>query len=207
LSPVREKVFVVDDDPVVRKTLSRLLRISGFECTSFESAEALLADFDLDSDDEGCAILDVEMPGLDGLGLQEALLARGSVLPILFLTGRGDVPASVRAMKAGASDFLTKPVEDTTLLAAVRQALARGRSARSARSGSLEARAKLATLTPREREVLDGVIAGRLNKQIAADLGITEATVKVHRGRVMEKAGVESVADLVRLVEKAGRTA
>ena len=204
MSPSRERVYVVDDEPVVRKTLSRLLRVSGFECLTFDSAEALLDA--LDPDAEGCAVLDVAMPGLDGLALQEALVGRGSILPILFLTGRGDIPASVRAMKAGASDFLTKPVEDATLIAAVRLALERGRAVRSARRDALDARARLASLTPREQEVLDGVVAGRLNKQIAADLGITEATVKVHRGRVMEKAGVSSVPDLVRLAERAALT-
>jgi FixJ family two-component response regulator len=201
LSLSREKVFVVDDDPTVRRTLSRLLRLSGFECVTFESAEALLGA--LDPDAEGCAVLDIAMPGLDGLALQGALADRGSVLPILFLTGHGDVPDSVRAMKAGASDFLMKPVEDATLVAAVRQALESGRAARSARRDAMDARARLDSLTRREREVLEGVVAGRLNKQIGADLGITEATVKVHRGRVMEKTGVSSVPDLVRLAELA----
>jgi FixJ family two-component response regulator len=201
MSP-RERVFVVDDDPVVRRSLARVLRLSGFDAATFESAEALLDG--LEAETEGCAILDLALPGLDGLALQESLQARGSALSILFLSGRGDIPGSVRAMKAGATDFLTKPVESATLIAAVRHALERGREASTHRREAKDVRAKIGTLTPREREVLENVVAGRLNKQIAGELGISEATVKVHRARVMEKMGVSSVADLVRCVERVG---
>ena len=197
-----ERVYVVDDEPAVLKSLWRLLRVAGFEVATFASPQEFLAK--LDPDAAGCALLDVAMPGLDGLALQEALASRGILLPVIFLTGRGDVPASVRAMKAGACDFLTKPVDDGVLLEAVRLALERGRAARAVRRELEEARDHLASLTPREREVLEGVAAGRLNKQIAGDLGITEKTVKVHRARVMEKLGASSVADLVRLADRAG---
>jgi len=144
------------------------------------------------------------MPGLHGLALQEALVSRGIALPTLFLTGHGDVPQSVRAMKGGAVDFLTKPVDDAVFLRAVREALERGRSGRTDREESARIRSRLATLTPREREVLEGVVAGRLNKQIGGELGIAEKTVKVHRGRVMEKMEARSVAELVRMADRAG---
>ena len=196
-----EAVYVVDDEPGVRKSLWRLLRSAGYEVSTFASAEEFLEQ--LVPDAEGCAILDVSMPGLDGLALQRALAERSADLPVLFLTGRGDVPASVKAMKAGAVDFLTKPVEDRVLFEALRQALERGQARRRERRRLAEARERLEALTPREREVLDGVVAGRLNKQIAGDLGIAEKTVKVHRARVMEKLGASSVAELVRLADSA----
>ena len=192
----------MDDEPVVRKSIARLLRLSGFEAVSFESADDFLRGVVPEA--EGCAILDIAMPGLDGLALQQALIDRGIALPILFLTGHGDVPGTVRAMKAGASDFLTKPVEDATLIAAVHAALERGRAAREARQDHASIRARLELLTPREREVLEYVVAGRLNKQIGGELGITEATVKVHRGRVMEKMRVTSLAELVHLADRIG---
>jgi FixJ family two-component response regulator len=144
------------------------------------------------------------MPGLDGLELQRALSERGHRLPVVFLTGQGDIPKSVRAMKDGAVDFLTKPVDDEVLIAAVRRALEKDRAGRRARGELADARARLATLTPRERDVLEGVVAGHLNKQIAGSLGIAEKTVKVHRGRVMEKMGAASLADLVRLADHLG---
>lgn len=195
-------MFVVDDDPAVLKSLWRLFRSAGFEVATFGSAEAFLRH--LESEASGCAVLDVSMPDLDGLTLQQTLVERGVDLPVLFLTGQGDIPKSVRAMKAGASDFLTKPIDDEVLLGCVRQALERSRALRESRWRSLDVRERLASLTPREREVLEGVIAGRLNKQIGGDLGIREATVKVHRGRVMEKMGASSVADLVHLADRAG---
>ena len=197
----QELIYVVDDDPAVLKSLWRLLRSAGYEVATFSSpGEFLVA---VDAGTSGCAVLDLAMPGLDGLELQRALQASGCDLPVLFLTGHRDIPSSVRAIKAGAVDFLTKPVEDEALLAAVRRALETGRAARRANRGRDDARRRLETLTPREREVLEGVVAGKLNKQIAADLGIAEKTVKVHRGRVMHKLEVSSVADLVHLANRA----
>jgi FixJ family two-component response regulator len=197
-----ERVYLVDDEPAVRKALGRLLRSAGVEVATFGSAEEFLGA--LEEEAAGCALLDVAMPGLDGLALQETLARRGIDLPVLFLTGHGDIPMSVRAMKAGASDFLTKPVDGKVLVAAVRRALERGRSLARARREDAEIHRRLASLTPREREVLQGVVSGRLNKQIAADLGISEKTVKVHRGRVMEKMNAPSLAELVRLADRAG---
>ena len=148
-------------------------------------------------------LLDLEMPDLNGLELQQALTERGGALPIIFLSAHGDVPLSVQAMKAGASDFLTKPVRDQVLRAALRAAFEKDRVTRLARAELIEIEARLATLTPREHEVLERVIAGQLNKQIAGDLGTGDHTIKVHRARVMEKMKVESLAELVRLVERA----
>ena len=144
------------------------------------------------------------MPGLDGLALQQALTAAGSHRPVIFITGKGDIPTSVRAMKAGADDFLTKPVQDLDLLEAIARAEALDAKSRQIDNEAASIRVKIATLTPREREVLTHVVAGRLNKQIAGDLGTVEKTIKVHRGRMMEKLGVRTVVDLVRLAEKAG---
>src|SRR5438132_13586427 len=155
----------------------------------------------------GCLVLDVGMPALDGLELQHILAEAGSLLPIIFLTGTSDIPKSVQAMKHGASDFLTKPVNDEDLLAAVRVALEKNRALRRQRAELSEIRARLATLTPREREVLEYVVTGKLNKQIAGDLGTVEQTVKVHRARVMQKVEVHSVDELVRLPERCGMSA
>ena len=152
----------------------------------------------------GCLVLDVALPGLDGLELQQALAASGCARPIVFITGRGDIPTSVRAMKSGAVDFLTKPVDDEELLAAVRNAIEMDRRARVAQVELDALGQRLASLTPREREVLAHVVAGRLNKQIAADLGTVEKTIKVHRARVMEKMAARSLADLVRIAERLG---
>jgi len=195
-------VFVIDDEESVRKALARLLRSAGFNPAVFGSSHEFLEAQVPDA--PGCLVLDLAMPGLNGLELQRALADRGAGWPIIFLTGRADVPMSVEAMKQGAFDFLTKPVHDETLLAAVRHALEGDRAARHARSQLDEVDRRLATLTPREREVLAQVVAGRLNKQIAADLGTVEKTIKVHRARVMEKMKVQSVAELVRLTERAG---
>ena len=202
MSASRERVFVVDDDPAVRKSLSRLLRSAGLEALTFGSPEEFLRR--LDREAAGCAILDVAMPGLDGLALQRELSSLGSELPVIFLTGHGDIPKSVQAMKGGATDFLTKPVDDEVLLGAVRRALEADRAARQDRRQIAEIRGRLGALTSREREVLEGVVAGRLNKQIAGDLGIAEKTVKVHRGRVMQKMRAVSLAELVRLADRAG---
>ena len=195
-------VFLVDDDPAVLKGLERLLRAAGFAVRGFTSPEAFLDQHD--AAHPGCAVLDLAMGGLSGLDLQRALAARGCDRPVVFLTGRGDIPASVRAMKAGAVDFVTKPVDDEELLTAVRLALDKDRQAREARIKLEAIERRLSALSPRERDVLRHVVAGRLNKQIAAELGTAEKTVKVHRGRVMVKMGVRSVAELVRLTEQVG---
>ena len=195
-------VFIVDDDPSVLKGLSRLLRSAKLNPVTFASPHEFLDRYDPHT--SGCLVLDVAMPGLDGLKLQQALIAKGSEIPIIFLTGHGDIPMSVRAMKHGAIDFLTKPVNDEDLLKAIRIAIETDRVNRKTRAEINNIRHRLATLTPREREVLEHVLTGELNKQIAGDLGIVEKTIKVHRGRVMEKMGVTSVAELVHLCEVAG---
>jgi FixJ family two-component response regulator len=195
-------VFLVDDDASVLKALSRLLRAKSYDTQSFTSPQAFLAGHDPSK--PGCAVFDVSMPGLDGLELQQALTAGGSQRPVIFLTGKGDIPTSVRAIKAGASDFLTKPISANDLLGAVARAEREDARIRLVNAEMELINAKIATLTPREREVMTHVISGKLNKQIAGDLGTVEKTIKVHRGRVMEKLGVRSVAELVRLAEKAG---
>jgi FixJ family two-component response regulator len=195
-------IHIVDDDAVVLRSLARLLGAAGHRCATHGDAEAFLASHDPDA--PGCAILDLGLPGMDGFAVQQQLAACGAGRAVIFLTGAGDIPASVRAMKAGAVDFLTKPVEAAALLSAVAQALDRDAAARAARAGEDEVRRNLARLTPREREVLDGVLAGQLNKQIAWDLGTAEKTVKVHRGRMMKKMGVRTVADLIRIVTAHG---
>ncbi len=195
-------VFLVDDDPAVLKGLSRLLRSAGFSVAQFESAQAFLEGDNCSA--PGCIVLDVAMPDLDGLGLQEALTARNSELPIIFLTGHGDIGMSVQAMKAGATDFLTKPVDETKLLDAVRAAIEKNDLARLERAELDDIRQRFSTLTPREREVLALVVSGHLNKQSAAVLGTVEQTIKVHRARAMEKMKVNSLAELMRLVNRAG---
>jgi FixJ family two-component response regulator len=194
-------VFVVDDDPAVLKSLARLLRSAQLNVATFDGPQAFLEGHDPHA--PGCLLLDIAMPGLNGLALQKALAALGSATPIVFLTGQGDVPSSVQAMKHGALDFLTKPVNDDELIAALQSAIDRDRVARRARAEVDDILQRLATLTPREREVMQHVISGHLNKQTAADLGTVEKTIKVHRARVMEKMKVQSVAELVRLAEKA----
>jgi FixJ family two-component response regulator len=195
-------IFLVDDDAGVLKALSRLLRAKGYEVRPFASAEEFLEGHD--SAVAGCAVFDVAMPGLDGLALQQIFTASGNQRPVIFLTGKGDIPKSVRAIKAGAIDFLTKPVRDKNFLDAIARAEEVDARTRQTSADLAAIQAKITTLTPREREVLTHVIAGRLNKQIAGDLGTVEKTIKVHRGRMMEKLGVHTVVDLVRLAEKAG---
>jgi FixJ family two-component response regulator len=195
-------VFLVDDDAGVLKALARLLRVKGYEVRSYSSPHEFLAHHDPDV--PGCAVFDVAMPGLDGLGLQQALTAGGLARPIIFLTGKGDIPTSVRAMRAGAVDFLTKPVSDQSLLDAIARAEEQDIRSRRDQAEMSLIQARIASLTPREREVLTHVVAGRMNKQIAADLGIVEKTIKVHRGRVMGKLGVRTIVDLVRIAERAG---
>jgi FixJ family two-component response regulator len=195
-------VFLVDDDPSVLKGLARLLRSAKLNAVAFASAQEFLDKHDPHA--AGCLVLDVAMPGFDGLQLQQALIRKGSEMPIIFLTGHGDIPMGVRAMKGGAIDFLTKPVNDEELLRAIHLAIEADRVRRQSRAERDDIRRRLATLTPREREVLDQVIAGKLNKQIAADLGAAEKTIKIHRGRVMEKMQAQSVVELVRIAEKVG---
>ena len=198
-------VFLVDDDPSILRALTRLLRAGGHQVSAFRSPRDFLAQHDAAV--PGCVVLDLAMPGLNGLELQTALAAAGCQRPIVFISGHGDVPSSVRAMKAGAVDFLTKPVSEENLLAAIQRAIERDRLMRDARAQLQAIGERLNRLTPREREVLQHVVAGQLNKQIAADLGTVEKTVKVHRSRVMEKMGVRSLADLVRMAERVGLTA
>ncbi len=195
-------IFLVDDDPSVLKALSRVLREGGWRVETFESAEAFLARRDQNA--EGCLVLDVTMPGLDGLELQRRLAAAGESLPIVFVTGHGDIPMSVRAIKAGAEDFLTKPVQGKVLVAAVHAAIDHHASVRQALAETAELRQRLASLTPREREVLAALAAGRLNKQIAADLGVVEQTVKFHRARIMERMQAKTVAELMHIAGRLG---
>jgi FixJ family two-component response regulator len=194
------KVFVVDDDPSVLRSVERLLCPAGYAVVAYASPRAFLECAPLDQ--PACAVVELCMPELGGLDLQEELSRRGFPLPLVFLTGHADVPSSVQAMKAGAIDFLSKPCDDTALLAAVERALARDAEARAARAEREAARARFAALTPREREVCALIARGLMNKQIAAELGAAEKTIKIHRGRVMEKLGAESVVDLVRLVDR-----
>ena len=195
-------VFIVDDDSAVLKSLARLLRSARLNVMAFGSPQEFLERHDPRA--PGCLVLDLAMPGLNGLELQAALTVKGSAIPIIFLTGHGNIPTSVQAMKRGALDFLTKPVNDDDLLKAVQVAIEKDRIARIARAELEDIQARLDSLTPREREVLTHVVSGQLNKQTAADLGTVEKTIKVHRGRVMEKMKVQSVAELVRLAERAG---
>jgi len=194
---MKPTVFLVDDEEPVRKAVSRLLRAENIEVAAFASPLEFLAAYDPEI--PGCLLLDLQMPALNGLELQKALLGKGGVLPIVFLSGQADVPVSVQAMKLGAHDFLTKPVSDDVLLAAVRAAFAKYVQDQVKREKKAEVATRIASLTPREREVLSHVTTGRLNKQIADDLGTVEKTIKVHRSRVMEKMKVRSLAELVRL--------
>ncbi len=196
-------VYVVDDDPGVRKALARLLESAGFRTALSESSPAFLATYDATV--PGCIVLDVAMPGTTGLELQAQMPALGVECPVVFLTGSGDIPSSVRAMKAGAVDFLTKPVDADALIEAVSRAVARGMDMRRASLERSSAEALLDTLTPRERELVPYLLTGRLNKQIAADLGVVEKTIKIHRSRVMQKLGVRSPVELLRFLERAGR--
>jgi FixJ family two-component response regulator len=190
-------VFVVDDDASVRKSLARLIKAAGYEAEAFGSVGDFLARRPYDG--PCCLVLDVRMPGRTGLDLQEALRAAGRRLSIVFITGHRDVPVSVKAMKGGAVDFLTKPVDEGTLLGAIEQAVARTLADRRRQARQTEIQRRIATLTPREAAVFALVVTGMLNKQIGSELGIGEKTVKVHRARVMEKMQAGSLAELVRL--------
>jgi RNA polymerase sigma factor (sigma-70 family) len=195
-------VYIVDDDEAVRTGFSRLLQSVGYPVRTYASANEFLKD--TRSDRPGCIVLDVQMPELTGLDLQQELKKADLNLPIVFVTGHGDVPMSVQAMREGAVNFLSKPVDEEDLLAAIREGLATSENNHAQHKESAAVRKRAEELTPREKEVLEHVIAGLLNKQIAAELGISEKTVKVHRGRVMDKMNAESVAELVVLSQKAG---
>jgi FixJ family two-component response regulator len=196
----RATVFVIDDEKSVRRSLGRLLKAAGYSVEAFASAREFLEQ--PPPDGVGCLVLDLKMPDLNGLELQQALTEANRILPIVFITGHGDIPTSVRAMRAGATDFLSKPFDAGDLLEAIERALETARQALNERTACADVERRLATLTPREEEVLRHVITGQLNKQIAADLGTSEKTIKVHRGRVMHKMQVQSVAELVRLCER-----
>jgi FixJ family two-component response regulator len=196
-------VIIVDDDPSVRNALSLLLSSVGHQVKTYGSAQAFL-DSGLDPRGPACLVLDVRMPGLSGLDLQQELTARNRSLPIIFITGHGDIPMSVRAMKKGAVDFLPKPFDDSELLTAVQTALQKAARTNADHQEQEAIRQRLETLTPREHEMLTYLLTGLLNKQIAFELDIAERTVKAHRKQVLRKMGVASIAELVRLAEKAG---
>jgi FixJ family two-component response regulator len=195
-------VFVVDDDEPMRRSLENLIRSVGLRVEAFATAQEFLRG--KRPDVPGCLVLDVRLPGLSGLDLQKRMAEANSEIPIIFITGHGDIPMTVQAMKAGAVEFLTKPFRDQALLDAIQQALERDRHAREQRAKVEELRSRYRSLTPREREVIALVVVGLLNKQIAGELGTSEAAVKVHRQHVMEKMGAGSLADLVRLAERLG---
>jgi FixJ family two-component response regulator len=196
-------VFVIDDDPSVRKALARLFKYEGFRVETFATAEEFLRHPLLDS--PACLILDVRMPGLNGLELQTRLTKANAHLPIVFITGHGDIPMTVRAMKAGAVDFLPKPFDGRQLVEIVRKAIARHVQTRRADADLADVRRRLESLSPRERQVMDLVVRGLVNKRTAHKLGVTEKTVKVHRARVMRKMRARSLAELVRLSQKVMR--
>jgi len=201
-STLVQTVFVIDDDASIRKSLSRLLRSAGYTTETFACAEEFLGRDHFNG--IGCLLLDVQMPGLSGIDLQEELSKADYHMPIIFITGHGNIPMSVQAMKKGAVDFLTKPFNDKELLQTIEKAIEKDTHARAEYDETLDIRRRIELLTPRENEILPYIITGMLNKQVALKLGIAEKTVKVHRGRIMEKLRVDSVADLVRLAEKVG---
>lgn len=195
-------VYLVDDDAGVRTALSRMLRLEGYQIAAFESAEAFLAAQEARA--PGCVVLDVSMPGLDGLALQRELRARADELPVVFLTGYGDIPMTVDAMRAGAVDFLTKPVESARLLAAVRAGLERQATQQRDREQDARIRERHARLTPRERDVLALLVTGKLNKQVAAELGLALQTVKFHRAKIMERMQAATTAELMHMLARIG---
>jgi FixJ family two-component response regulator len=202
MNEIEPIVFVVDDDLSVRRSTERLLRAAGMEVQTFKSAREFL---EISRPERpACLVLDVRMPGLNGMDLQRELTQSGRHVPIIFITAHGDIPMSVRAMKAGAAEFLTKPFRSRILVEAVRAAISKDQAARKGRSEIEELRQRYEHLTPREREVLPLVAAGLMNKEVAGKLGTTERTIKFHRAHIMQKARVQSLADLVRMVEKLG---
>ncbi len=198
----REIIYLVDDDVSHLRSLARLLRAAGFEVVIHDSAAEFLAELKPGMD--GCVITDLMMPGIDGMDLQQGLLAAGNPLPVIFLSGHGDIPTSVQAMRSGAEDFLTKHAPKEKIFEAIRRALARNATDRARRARIDDLRRPFAQLTEREREVLRQVVQGKLNKQIAADLGLHERTVKFHRSHLTTKLGVHSVAELTRMADEAG---
>jgi FixJ family two-component response regulator len=195
-------VFIVDDDAAVCRALQRLLESVGLDVTTFGSAQEFLDEFDAGR--PGCLVLDVRMPGLSGLDLQDVLNSKNVTIPIIFISAHGDVPVSVRAMKAGAMDFFQKPIHHQTFLDAVNRALAKDAEVRKQESEKDDIRRRVESLTPREREVLNLLVAGLRNKQIAGELGASERTIKIHRARVMEKMEAESLPDLVLMAQAVG---
>lgn len=195
-------VFVVDDDESMRRSLATLLRSVGLDARVFSSPDEFM--HAERPDIPGCLVLDVRLPGMSGLAFQQALGKAGIAMPVIFITGHGDVPMTVRAMKAGAVEFLTKPFDDQVLLDAIHAAIARDRVRRGEAAQLAELQARYRTLTEREREVFGLVVAGRLNKQIAGELGLSVVTVKVHRGQVMRKLAARSIVDLVRMADQLG---
>ena len=195
-------VFVVDDDASVREAVERLVRSAGLRVEAFASAEEFLTRPKADA--PSCLVLDVQLPDLSGLDLQRRMADASNDIPIVFITGHGDIPTTVRAMKAGAVEFLTKPLVEGDLLESIRHAIARDRADRRHHADTADLRARFASLTPREEEVMAWVVTGLLNKQIARELGISEETVKVHRGHAMRKMRADSVAELVRMSERLG---
>jgi FixJ family two-component response regulator len=195
-------IAIVDDDPSAREGLSSLIRSAGLRVETFESAQEFLARPTTEA--PSCLLLDLQLPGLSGLDLQQRMAEVGLEIPIVFLTGHGDIPASVQAMKAGAVEFLTKPFDDEKLLRAIREAIERDQRIRQKQADTRELRNCYESLTAREQEIMQQVVSGLLNKQIAAELNITEFTVKIHRGRVMRKMHADSLADLVRMAENLG---
>jgi len=204
MSDTLPTVFVIDDDASIRKAIARLLRAAGMEVIACASAQAYLDQFDPNL--PGCLILDLAMPEISGLQLQDELATRGNAPPIIFLTGRAEIPDSVQAMKHGAAEFLTKPVDEQLLVEAVRSAVDKDRIDRQTRAELADIRGRFATLTARELQVLACVIAGKLNKQTALELGTVEKTIKVHRAHIMEKIRAQSLAELVHLATRAGIT-
>jgi FixJ family two-component response regulator len=202
MSDHKAMVFVVDDDPSMRRSLDSLLRSVGHEVRLYSSAPEFMQASRPDV--PGCLVLDVRLPGMSGLAFQQELASAGIALPIIFITGHGDVPMSVRAMKAGAMEFLTKPFDDQVLLDAVHAAIERDRTRRREMAGNASLRSRYESLTERERQVMGHVVSGKPNKRIAAELGLSVVTVKVHRGHVMQKMEAKSVADLVRMADRLG---